>query len=102
MFLISHPGVKEAGVCGQDHPEWGSVPVAFIVGDEHLTTVELEEYCKGQLGSYKIPKAFHFVEELPRNASNKLLRRELKEWAVKLNNEQIERDQLGPALFFTC
>jgi O-succinylbenzoic acid--CoA ligase len=80
--LISHPYVKEAGVCGQDHPEWGSVPVAFIVGQENLTATELERYCVERLAGYKIPKTFHFVDELPRNASNKLLRRELKEWAV--------------------
>ncbi|HEX5564111.1 MAG TPA: o-succinylbenzoate--CoA ligase [Sporosarcina sp.] len=79
--LVSHPQVKEAGVCGQDHPEWGSVPIAFIVGDGKLTASDLEGYCKQQLASYKTPKAFHFVDELPRNASNKLLRRELKEWA---------------------
>ena len=82
MCLVSHPDVKEAGVCGQEHPEWGSVPIAFIIGEERLTASDLEEYCKQQLAGYKIPKAFHFVDELPRNASNKLLRRELKEWAV--------------------
>lgn len=80
--LISHPHVKEAGVCGRDHREWGSVPIAFIVGNEKLTALDMEEYCKRQLAGYKIPKAFHFVDELPRNASNKLLRRELKEWAA--------------------
>ncbi|MCM3742538.1 o-succinylbenzoate--CoA ligase [Sporosarcina luteola] len=82
--LMLHPDVKEAGVCGVDHPEWGSVPVAFIVGgDEYLTGEDLEKHCKKQLAGYKIPNAFHFVEELPRNASNKLLRRELKEWALR-------------------
>lgn len=80
--LISHPHVKEAGVCGQDHPEWGSVPVAFIVDDGNLSVADLEAYCVEQLARYKIPKSFYFVDELPRNASNKLLRRELKEWAV--------------------
>ena len=86
--LISHPGVKEAGVCGQEHPEWGSVPIAFIVSEERLTELELEEYCRERLGGYKIPKAFHFVDELPRNASNKLLRRTLKEWAGKMKNNK--------------
>ena len=81
--LVSHPQVKEAGVCGQDHPEWGSVPVAFIVGEGKLTASDLELYCKQQLANYKTPKAFYFVDELPRNASNKLLRRELKEWMNK-------------------
>jgi o-succinylbenzoate---CoA ligase len=41
---------------------------------------ELRVFCRERLASYKVPKEFHFVEELPRNASNKLLRRELKEW----------------------
>lgn len=86
--LISHPYVIEAGVCGQDDPEWGSVPVAFIVRDERLTVSALEEYCNEQLARYKIPKAFHFVDELPRNASNKLLRRKLKEWvSTGINNK---------------
>lgn len=80
--LISHPHVKEAGVCGQDHPEWGSVPVAFIVGYKNVSVTDLEDYCVQQLARYKIPKAFHLVDELPRNASNKLLRRKLKEWAA--------------------
>ncbi|MCG7342519.1 o-succinylbenzoate--CoA ligase [Sporosarcina sp. ACRSL] len=79
--LISHPDVKEAGVCGVEDAEWGSVPVAFIIGNETLTAADLEQYCKQQLAGYKIPKVFHFVDELPRNASNKLLRRELKQWA---------------------
>ncbi|WP_432360132.1 o-succinylbenzoate--CoA ligase [Sporosarcina sp. UB5] len=86
--LMSHPHVKEAGVCGQDHDEWGSVPIAFIVGEKQLKVADLEEHCKKQLASYKIPKEFHFVEQLPRNASNKLLRRELKEWAVAGKNKK--------------
>ena len=86
--LISHPDVIDAGVCGQEHPEWGSVPIAFIVSEERLTVSELEEYCRERLGGYKIPKAFYFVDELPRNASNKLLRRELKEWAGNMKNNK--------------
>ncbi|WP_339254641.1 o-succinylbenzoate--CoA ligase [Sporosarcina sp. FSL W8-0480] len=80
--LLSHPKVKEAGVCGQSHPEWGSVPVAFIVSNEDISQEELEIHCRESLAPYKIPKAYYFVDELPRNASNKLLRRELKEWAA--------------------
>jgi o-succinylbenzoate---CoA ligase len=86
--LISHPDVKEAGVCGIEHSEWGSVPIAFIVADKRLTRSELEDYCRRQLGSYKIPKEFYFLDELPRNASNKLLRRVLKEWAEKMKNNK--------------
>ncbi|MDN4607802.1 o-succinylbenzoate--CoA ligase [Sporosarcina highlanderae] len=80
--LLSHPNVTEAGVCGKAHPEWGSVPVAFIVVSGEVTEEDLEVHCQQLLARYKVPKAFYFVDQLPRNASNKLLRRELKEWAA--------------------
>ena len=78
--LAAHPFISEAGVCGTDDEEWGSVPIAFVVVTENVSEDELRVFCKVRLASYKVPKEFHFVEELPRNASNKLLRRELKEW----------------------
>lgn len=77
--LASHPQVLEAGVCGQEDEEWGSVPIAFIVSEGDINESELEEYCQAHLARYKVPKAFHFVNQLPRNASNKLLRRKLKD-----------------------
>ncbi|WP_172371824.1 o-succinylbenzoate--CoA ligase [Sporosarcina jiandibaonis] len=79
--LASHPFISEAGVCGKDDDEWGSVPIAFVVVTENVSDEELRVFCRERLASYKVPKAFCFVEELPRNASNKLLRRELKKWA---------------------
>ncbi|MFS0574518.1 o-succinylbenzoate--CoA ligase [Sporosarcina sp. 179-K 3D1 HS] len=79
--LASHPDVLEAGVCGQAHPEWGMVPVAFIVKRGDMTAETLTAFCEGRLARYKLPKAYYFVDQLPRNASNKLLRRELKKWA---------------------
>lgn len=83
--LMSYPHVIEAGVCGQDHSEWGSVPVAFIVSDGELPIDDLKAYCKQQLAGYKVPKAFYFVKNLPRNASNKLMRRQLKEWTKTIS-----------------
>ena len=79
-ILTSHPNVLEAGVCGQDDNEWGSVPVAFVVVDSDLPAAELDEFCRRRLAGYKVPKKFYFVDQLPRNASNKLLRRTLKTW----------------------
>ncbi|MEZ7171086.1 o-succinylbenzoate--CoA ligase [Sporosarcina sp. OR05] len=79
-ILASHPLVVEAGVCGQEDEKWGSVPVAFIVSKGKIVESDLVAYCKQHLAGYKVPKAFHFVEQLPRNASNKLVRRKLKEW----------------------
>lgn len=78
--LVAHSKVIEAGVCGQADEQWGNVPIAFVVVNEETTEEELKYFCEAQLARYKVPKAFKFVEELPRNASNKLLRRELKKW----------------------
>ncbi|MCP8967584.1 o-succinylbenzoate--CoA ligase [Ectobacillus ponti] len=76
--LLSHPAVAEAGVVGREDAAWGQVPVAFVKLQADVSEEELLSYCRGKLAKYKVPKAVHFVEKLPRNASKKLLRRELK------------------------
>jgi O-succinylbenzoic acid--CoA ligase len=76
--LLSHPKIKDAGVVGVEDNKWGQSPHAFIVTREDISIFELEQFCKSRLASYKIPKNFSFLDELPRNAANKLLRRELK------------------------
>ncbi|MBB6453401.1 O-succinylbenzoic acid--CoA ligase [Salirhabdus euzebyi] len=78
--------VKDAGVVGITDKKWGQVPVAFIVqaGSKHSQDInQLKTFCKDRLAKYKIPKKFFFVDELPRNASKKLLRRELLEWVKR-------------------
>lgn len=76
--LVAHPSVKEAGVCAKDDEKWGQVPVAFLVTSGPVTKEELLDYCALHLARYKTPKEIHFIEQLPRNASNKLMRFELK------------------------
>lgn len=78
--LLGHTAVREAGVCGMPDEIWGEVPAAFVVPNEEVSDAELKDFLKGQLAGYKIPKQIRFVDELPRNASNKVLRRELKSW----------------------
>ncbi|WP_043934019.1 o-succinylbenzoate--CoA ligase [Bacillus sp. EB01] len=77
--LVSHPYVWDAGVAGISDSEWGQVPVAFLIlmDGYSLTEEELRSYCLSRLAKYKVPRSFYFVKELPRNASNKLLRRNL-------------------------
>ncbi|WP_053367478.1 o-succinylbenzoate--CoA ligase [Bacillus sp. FJAT-27245] len=77
--LLSHPEIRDAGVAGMPDSKWGQAPAAFIVpkGDITLSIDELRQFCLGRLAKYKVPREFHFVSELPRNASNKLLRRKL-------------------------
>lgn len=75
------PEVKEVGVIGRKDAEWGEVPVAFIVKKEGQTLPRqaIIDYLNGTLAAYKMPKDIYFVNQLPRNASNKLMRHRLKE-----------------------
>ncbi len=78
--ILQHPLIREAGVCGQKDETWGQVPVAFIVSDEEISLETLREFLQTKVAPYKMPKLLHRINELPRNASNKLLRKELREW----------------------
>lgn len=79
--LLAHPLISEAGVTGLSDEKWGQVPVAFVksANNEILSEQELKDYCSDRLARYKVPKSIYFVEQLPRNASNKLMRRKLLE-----------------------
>lgn len=80
--LVAHPSVIEAGVVGTDHPIWGQVPVAFVrlTPSSTVTSGDLTTWCEQHLARYKVPRQFRIVEEFPRNASGKLLRRTLRQW----------------------
>ena len=78
--LLAHPDVLEAGVCGQPDADWGQVPIAFVqlrIGST-TTAEDLRTFAAQHLARYKVPQAVHVVDALPRNASGKLLRRELR------------------------
>ncbi|AGK55311.1 o-succinylbenzoate--CoA ligase [Bacillus sp. 1NLA3E] len=79
--LLSHQEVFDAGVIGIDDDKWGQVPIAFVVCDPAslITAEELLSFCRQKLASYKVPKRIIFTERLPRNASNKLVRRQLRD-----------------------
>jgi len=79
--LLAHPAVAEAGVVGMDDPAWGQVPVAYVVPRPGLpvTPDALIAFCRERLARYKVPARVTLVDALPRNASGKLLRRELRE-----------------------
>lgn len=77
--LTLHPAVAEAAVVGAPDPRWGSVPVAICVAPPQwsapLPSAKLlNDFCRTKLASYKCPRRFIWVEELPRTASSKLKR----------------------------
>jgi len=79
--LLAHSAVAEAGVVGMDEPAWGQVPVAYVVPRPGLSVTPdaLIAFCRERLARYKVPARVTLVDALPRNASGKLLRRELRE-----------------------
>ena len=82
--LHEHPAVTEAAVVGVPDERWGEACVAFVVLDGDATEEELLEHCRGRLARYKVPKAFRFVDALPRNALDKVVKSELLEPAPSM------------------
>ncbi len=78
--LMSHENVQDVGVVGIDDQRWGQVPVAFVTlcGADATAEAALIAYCGERLARFKVPVAVRAVSALPRNASGKLLRRELR------------------------
>lgn len=77
--LGAYPGVGEVAVIGVDDEKFGQRLAAYVVrrpGAE-LGEADLKEHVKAQLAGYKVPREVHFLDELPRNATGKVLKRAL-------------------------
>ncbi|MCK9274162.1 MAG: long-chain-fatty-acid--CoA ligase [Syntrophales bacterium] len=77
--LLLNQKIAEAAVVGTPDEKWGETVNAFIVltPASQMSEDEVLAYCKENLAKYKIPRKFIFTENLPRNASGKVLKREL-------------------------
>jgi malonyl-CoA/methylmalonyl-CoA synthetase len=71
-FLQEQPEVAEAAVCGVADDVRGEVAVAYVVLNRAVECAELESRCRASLASFKIPRRFHVVDSLPRNALGKV------------------------------
>ncbi|MGP4109224.1 o-succinylbenzoate--CoA ligase [Virgibacillus sp. L01] len=70
--------VREAAVVGMSDDKWGQVPIAFVVSVDNSVSAEvILEYASQKLAKYKLPKEIHFIDQLPRNASNKIVKSKL-------------------------
>ncbi|MBT2490926.1 acyl-CoA synthetase [Streptomyces sp. ISL-96] len=77
--LYTHPGVAEAAVVGLPDERWIEAVTAVVVPRGEVTEAELLAYAREKLAHFKAPKRVLFVDELPRNASGKILKRELRD-----------------------
>jgi fatty-acyl-CoA synthase len=72
--LLRHPAVQEVAVVGLPDPTWGEAPHAFVVlkSGARATEDDLREFARGVLAHFKVPRAFQFVDDLPRTATGKI------------------------------
>jgi fatty-acyl-CoA synthase len=80
-LLSDHEGVVEAAAIGVEDEQFGQRLRAFVVKEEgaNVSEEDLKETVKVNLARYKVPREIVFVDELPRNATGKVLKRELAE-----------------------
>ncbi|ACU95924.1 acyl-CoA synthetase [Saccharomonospora viridis] len=80
--LYTHPAVAEVAVVGLPDDKWIEAVTAVVVpkgSEDDVSADELIAHARKSLSSFKVPKAVHFVDDLPRNASGKILKRELRQ-----------------------
>lgn len=83
--LVEHPGVHEAAVVGAAHPEWGEAVVAAVTLRQGaaVTAEQIIAFCRTRLGKWEVPKFVDIVAELPKGATGKLLKKEVRDWYRK-------------------
>ncbi len=78
-MLYEHPAVVEAAVIGAQDPKWGEKVVAVVCKRSDVSGEELIAFCRERIASYKKPRHVVFIDVLPKNASGKVLKRELRD-----------------------
>lgn len=79
--LLAHPAVFECAVVGAPHEKWVESVTAFVVlrSGMSVSEAELIEFTRSRLATYKVPKSVRFIEQIPKSAVGKVLRRALRD-----------------------
>ena len=85
--LYEHPAILDAAIIGLPDEIWGEIVCAVIVPKtgELIDEAELKEFCRERLAGYKIPRRIFIEEQLPRNASGKILKYQLRQKMQQIN-----------------
>lgn len=77
--LLQHPAVVKAAIIGQEEEESGQIPVAYVAVKGNVSTLAstLRTYCQQNLASYKVPRKFVCLDDLPMNATGKVDKKRL-------------------------
>lgn len=83
-LISGHPDVVEATAIGVEDKEWGARLRAFVVKkpDAEVDEDTIKHYVRDHLARYKVPREVIFLDELPRNPTGKILKRELREMEI--------------------
>jgi acyl-CoA synthetase (AMP-forming)/AMP-acid ligase II len=76
--LLQHPAVVQAAVIGVPDERMGQVGKAFVVAGAPLTEAELIAWSRENMAGYKVPRAVVFLDELPLNATGKVMKDQLR------------------------
>jgi long-chain acyl-CoA synthetase len=81
---MRHDAVQEVSVVGSPDPEWGESVLAFVVlkPGARASEQDLDRLCLESIARFKRPKRYVFLEELPKNSTGKVLKRELQQRAL--------------------
>ena len=80
VALLEHPGVAEVAVTGEPDPDLGEKIIAWVVrSDDGTEAKELADHVASQLAPHKRPRDVRFLDELPRNAMGKVVKKQLSQ-----------------------
>jgi len=85
-FILNMPGVRDVQVVGVPSKKYGEQAGAFIILKDgvQMTEADVQDYCRGKISWYKIPKYVHFTDAFPLTASGKIMKYKLREQSAQL------------------